>query len=87
MKYRKLVDGSKVAESPTSVNLPIDTKCPKKWAFVDMETGDIWVHRSRYKRPTKREYRFVVVDSKAVLLLHKILKSERYSVDSSDNVV
>lgn len=23
----------------------IDTKCPAKWAFVDMETGDIWVKR------------------------------------------
>jgi hypothetical protein len=50
-KYRTLVDGKRVMESTHSVQMTIDSKCPKKWAFVDMETGDIWVHKSRYKHP------------------------------------
>lgn len=50
-KYRTLVDGKRVMESTQSVQMTIDSKCPKKWAFVDMETGDIWVHKSRYKHP------------------------------------
>ena len=41
---RILLDGSKVPELKNSVKLTIDSKCPKKWAFFDMETGDIWVN-------------------------------------------
>lgn len=25
-----------------SVKMTIDSKCPDKWLFVDLETGDIW---------------------------------------------
>lgn len=39
---RRLVDGSLVAELPTSQALTLDTKCPEKWLAVDLETGDVW---------------------------------------------
>mgnify|MGYP000340672145 FL=1 len=34
-----------------SVKMTIDSKCPDKWLFVDLETGDIWHYSpmGRYK--------------------------------------
>ena len=79
MKYRKLFDGKKVSTSPVSVQMTIDSECPKKWAFVDMETGDIWVHKSRYPKLMKKcGYTFYVIDQEALDCMKKILESERY---------
>lgn len=36
--------------------MTIDSKCPKKWLFIDMETGDIWVHKSRL--PKYKDYKY-----------------------------
>ena len=73
MKYRKLFNGQKVAESPVSVAMTIDSSCPKKWAFVDMETGDIWVHKSRKKRNKTLPYDFYCADPKAIQTLVRIM--------------
>lgn len=42
-RTRRLRDGSSVPERDAPVNLTITTSCPAKWAFVDLETGSIWV--------------------------------------------
>lgn len=74
MKYRKLKNGQKVADAPTSVQMTIDSKCPKKWAFVDMETGEIWVHKSRSKKHRKDStYTFWSADDKAIKAISNIL--------------
>ena len=38
-KYRKLINGEKVKELDSSINLIIKTKCPTKWIIEDLETG------------------------------------------------
>ena len=45
-QYRTLKDLTKVEETKLTT-ITIETKCPKKWALVDMETGDVWVHENR----------------------------------------
>jgi hypothetical protein len=68
MNYRQLKNGQKVAEAPKSVPMTIDSKCPRKWLFVDMETGDVWMHRSRLnqKKLPKNNYTFFRADEKAI---------------------
>ena len=39
-----LVDGSTVPSVGMNCNIEIKTHCPKKWAFVDTETGEVWGH-------------------------------------------
>lgn len=41
-KTRTLLDGRKVTEQKRSVKMIIDSKCPKKWLFVDMECCNVW---------------------------------------------
>ena len=53
---RKLKNGQRVKDATTSVKMTIDSKCPKKWLFIDMETGDIWVHKSRF--PKLKNYKY-----------------------------
>jgi hypothetical protein len=75
-KYRKLLNGEKVLESSVSVQMTIDSKCPKKWAFVDMETGDIWVHKSRLSKLSKYKnssYTFFKADDKALRAIENII--------------
>ena len=72
-KYKTLKNGQRVANAPNSVAMTIDSQCPKKWAFVDMETGDIWVHKSRIPRYKDYKYcNFFRADRKA---LDAIMKS------------
>ena len=71
MKRRKLKNGQVVTDAPKSVQMTIDSKCPKKWAFVDMETGDIWVHKSRLKRKGLNGV-FYQADSEAIESLLQI---------------
>lgn len=50
--------------------MTIDSKCPKKWAFVDLETGDVWVHKSRIPRYKDYKYNdFFRADEKAIQAL------------------
>ena len=74
MKYRKLkYNGQRVAEASSSVKMTIDSKCPKKWAFIDMETGDIWVHKSRSKKNNKSNCDFFSADADAIRALDNIM--------------
>lgn len=72
MKTRKLLNGQKVSESPVIIRMTIDSKCPKKWLFVDMETGDVWMHKSRTKFHTMIGD-FYTADKKAMEALRKII--------------
>lgn len=81
MKYRTLKNGQRVADAPESVKMTIDSRCPKKWAFVDMESGDIWVHKSRIPRYKDYKYtNFFRADRKAldamVKALHQAYENE-----------
>ncbi len=75
MKMRKLKNGQRVMDSKKSVQMTIDSKCPKKWAFVDMETGEIWVHRSRVNQwhLPKNHYSFFRADKDAIRALDNIM--------------
>lgn len=73
MKTRKLLNGQKVSESPVSIRMTIDSKCPKKWLFVDMETGDVWMHKARLRKPEMANGTFYRADDKAILALARIL--------------
>lgn len=66
MKKRTLIHGQKVMETPESVQMTINSKCPKKWIFVDMETGDVWVHWSRFPSKENPRYTFYRADKKAI---------------------
>lgn len=44
LAQRKLKSGRCVPERRTDAEITITTKCPSKWAMVDLETGDIWTH-------------------------------------------
>ena len=36
---RELINGSKVSEKKSDINITISTRCPKKWLFIDCESG------------------------------------------------
>ena len=38
-RFRKLINGEKVKELNSPMNLIIQTKCPTKWIIEDLETG------------------------------------------------
>lgn len=40
---RTLKSGRTVPELPEVMELGLDTRCPQKWAAVDLETGELWV--------------------------------------------
>lgn len=66
-KKRVLKSGRTVAElSETTKVLSLDTRCPQKWAAVDMETGEIWVgSASGWRRATEVQGSEVVACLKA----------------------
>ncbi|MGY6257297.1 hypothetical protein ACXIVK_27950 [Paraburkholderia caledonica] len=41
-KSRKLLDGRVVAEHQDLRKLTVETRCPRKWLSVDLESGEIW---------------------------------------------
>jgi len=74
MKRRKLKNGQVVTDAPKSVAMTIDSKCPKKWAFVDMETGQIWVHKSRIPKYKNYKYNnFFTADEAAIRAMENIM--------------
>lgn len=40
---RTLKSGRTVPDMPEVVKLDLSTRCPQKWAAVDLETGQVWV--------------------------------------------
>ncbi len=48
---RLLKSGKTVVSRAESVTIDLQTKCPQKWAMVDMETGEVWGHDGeRFRR-------------------------------------
>lgn len=41
MKNRKLLSGREVKEEKEQI--VIKSKCPEKWACIDLETGNCWI--------------------------------------------
>jgi hypothetical protein len=46
---RTLQSGREVESQDKELRMSISSKCPAKWLFVDLETGDVWHHREGYK--------------------------------------
>ncbi len=74
MLRRRLVDSSTVRGELESVTISIHSRCPRKWAFVDMETGQVWVHKSRLPSPGTNLFTFGLADKSALNCLGIILK-------------
>ena len=73
MRYRTLYNDRKVAEAPNIVPMTIASKCPRKWAFVDMETGNIWVHKSRYPKSNRYTTTFRMADKATLIMISDIM--------------
>jgi len=57
---RILQNNLQVEELDEPEEITLRTKCPEKWAAVDMETGDIWVREDDdWKRATKEQTKLV----------------------------
>ena len=63
-KFRELINGEKVTELNSPMNLVIKTKCPTKWIIEDLETGQ------RYRANGKEEI------GKMFTLIEKMSKTE-----------
>ena len=63
-RFRKLINGEKVKELKSPMNLIIKTKCPTKWIIEDLETGQ------RYRANGKEEI------GKMFTLIDKMIKTE-----------
>ena len=65
MKTRKLLDGSQRDNEAKPKVCSVETHCPRKWAFVDMEDGNIWIptgidkFRMRYAAATKSDLKCI----------------------------
>jgi len=47
MKYRKLINGSKVPELTGTWEWIFESKCPAKWLHIDCENGRIYVQSTK----------------------------------------
>ncbi|MBV7542076.1 hypothetical protein [Acidovorax sp. sic0104] len=56
-KSRKLHSGREVPELNKTVTMKLDTRCPQKWAAIDMESGEVWMGDSKglWTRPTTEQ--------------------------------
>ena len=63
-RFRKVINGEKVKELNSPMNLIIQTKCPTKWIIEDLETGQ------RYRANGKEEI------GKMFTLIDKMSKTE-----------
>jgi len=66
LNLRKLNSGRTVEES-LKQEIVIESKCPKKWVCIDLETRDVWVKDEKFRRPN-------LVETKEAM---KILKRPR----------
>ena len=62
MKKRTLLSGRKVRQSCHEWDMTISSKCPDKWLFVDLETGDIWHVRDGAEKQDATFWRRANVD-------------------------
>ena len=56
-----------------SVKMIIDSKCPDKWIFVDLETGDIWHYSLEMSEFQQNSYKIKRVSKEKVNELQSIL--------------
>lgn len=66
---RKLLDGSEAPEEAAPVAMAIESRCPGKWAFVDLETGDVWEWHGgefRFRRPPAARLRTIAAVTRAL---------------------
>ena len=42
MKYRKLITGKRVRETPDLIKWTFASRCPAKWLHIDLESGQIY---------------------------------------------
>ena len=55
-QVRTLRSGRTVPELSELSELKVQTRCPEKWAAVDMETGEVWVgSRTGWRRGTRAQ--------------------------------
>lgn len=54
---RSLRSGREIPELSEPMTLTLKTRCPEKWAAVDLETGEIWMGsaKSGWTRPTAQQ--------------------------------
>jgi hypothetical protein len=53
---RRLVSGREVPSFYEVVVITLNTHCPAKWAFVDLEAGELWGHDgTRFRRLSSTE--------------------------------
>jgi hypothetical protein len=53
---RRLASGREVASLEDVASITLNTHCPAKWAFVDLETGELWGHDgTQFKRLSSAE--------------------------------
>jgi hypothetical protein len=65
IEERQLLSSRRTVPSlPSAVDITVKTRCPGKWAVVDMETGEVWAHDgqrfARLSPEKKREVADVV---------------------------
>jgi hypothetical protein len=64
---RRLASGREVASLEDMVAITLNTHCPAKWAFVDLETGKLWRHDgTQFKRLSSAEAKEVEALAKKV---------------------
>ena len=62
---RKMLDGSIRIGEPNRCKVGVETKCPRKWVFIDMEDGNIWIptgkdeFHSQFESPTKSDLKCI----------------------------
>jgi len=81
MKYRTLINGQKVQDCAESVKMTIDSKSPRKWAFVDMENGQVWMHKSRLSDKRGKAGDFYCADMLVMATLKKIANNAGGYID------
>jgi hypothetical protein len=60
-KERVLRSGRVVPELDEQASLSLNTRCPQKWAAVDLETGEVWMgNRQGWRRASVTSRREVV---------------------------
>ena len=51
---RKLLDGTEAHEYEFPITLEVKTKCPSKYKFIDLETGEEYIGQRHPKKDWKK---------------------------------
>lgn len=58
VRSRNLLDGTSADEYEKCTRVTISSKCPGKWKFCDMETGQVWKWENGAFKATMINFRF-----------------------------